>query len=212
MTPEPLRRFPWERNFCFLTISMDLVDIVLCVVGGRDTQCRRSRLATLARHAPRYTEYHPVRPTRRDPLSIARGLAGDPRLPVRPVSTERRSWELLAATDEYEAWVIDWPRSEGVSFHDHGDSSGAVVVVSGELVETRVIRGSDGRLDVVRTRLRAGGTLVVSPGVVHDVVNDGIRSATSIHVYSPRLTSMTYFRFEEDDLVPDHSVSYVSGH
>ncbi len=42
-------------------------------------------------------------------------------------------------------------------------------------------------------RLAEGDVVEFGPGHIHDVVNGGERPALSIHVYSPRLHSMTFY-------------------
>lgn len=42
-------------------------------------------------------------------------------------------------------------------------------------------------------RLARGDTVSVPPGRVHDVANAGRRQAWSLHVYSPRLTTMSFY-------------------
>lgn len=80
-------------------------------------------------------------------------------------------------------------RRGGATLHDHGPSAGAIAVVRGALVE-RTPRPAGG----CRTRgLLAADVHVFEAGHVHDVVNEGTRPAMSTHVYSPPLTSMTFF-------------------
>jgi quercetin dioxygenase-like cupin family protein len=141
-------------------------------------------------------------------VSLAFELAGDHRVRCRPDRTVARSWERLVTTDEFEAWVIDWPPRGAISLHDHGQSYGAVVVTEGELTESRVHVRTDGQLDLDTTCLSPGGFVEIAPGVVHDVQNIGTGCATSVHVYSPRLTSMTYFSIARGSLVADRTVSY----
>jgi predicted metal-dependent enzyme (double-stranded beta helix superfamily) len=106
----------------------------------------------------------------------------------------------LLEGDDFEAWLLGWPPGEGIELHDHGSSSGALVVVEGALVETYV-EGSDwvrpgGRL---RHRRLPEGTLIsFGPDHIHDVVNGGDHQALSIHVYSPRLRSMTFYENRPD--------------
>jgi predicted metal-dependent enzyme (double-stranded beta helix superfamily) len=121
---------------------------------------------------------------------IARGIAAARPLwgaVVRHDLDERRPVRLLA-TDRYEVWVIGWTPGQGVELHDHGGSAGTFVVTAGELTE--LLPARDGL--VARNR-RAGDLRHVPVGAVHDVVNRGIDAATSIHVYSPPLTSMNYY-------------------
>jgi quercetin dioxygenase-like cupin family protein len=123
---------------------------------------------------------------------VCRGLAatvGSERLR----NLEERSWEVIGRTDEYEAWLIGWPPGGRVRFHDHGRSGGSVLVLEGSLLElTPVVRRHE-VLRLERHRYTTGGLLEFGPGHVHDLVNDGDAFAVSLHVYSPRLESMTYF-------------------
>jgi hypothetical protein len=136
------------------------------------------------------------------PASVARQLAGSPELwwpRVRRDSGQRWYVPLIEGPD-FEAWLLGWPVGQGIELHDHGDSSGALVVVEGLLMET-YLEAADwvrpgGRL---RHRLLPEGTLVAfGPDHIHDVVNGGDRQALSIHVYSPRLRSMTFYENRPD--------------
>src|ERR1019366_10060665 len=53
-------------------------------------------------------------------------------------AVEARSWRLFARTEACDAWLIAWPIGGAIQLHDHGASSGAIVVVSGTLEETRI--------------------------------------------------------------------------
>jgi predicted metal-dependent enzyme (double-stranded beta helix superfamily) len=134
------------------------------------------------------------------PADIAQELANSPEIwwpRVRRASGER--WYVpLMEDDEFEAWLLGWPVGEGIELHDHGSSSGALVVVEGTLLET-YIQASDwvrpsGRL----RRLPEGALVSFGPDHIHDVVNGGARQALSIHVYSPRLRSMTFYENRPD--------------
>ena len=46
---------------------------------------------------------------------------------------------------------------------------------------------------------------------VHDIVNMGAVPAISVHVYAPRLTSMTYYRMVEGVLEARSTVRYPFG-
>ena len=113
----------------------------------------------------------------------------------------RRTWRLMARTSDFDAWLIAWPSGGKVELHDHGSSTGAVSVISGALVEAVPWRDDAGRLSLVRQELRAGATLGFGAWHVHDVTNESDGPALSLHVYSPALTSMTYFDVAGDRLV-----------
>ncbi|HXQ44373.1 MAG TPA: hypothetical protein VN816_07020 [Acidimicrobiales bacterium] len=69
-----------------------------------------------------------------------------------------RRWELLAASDAFEAWVIGWPPGGAIALHDHGQSAGAVVVAGGELVETFVAENVDGGVATTTRRMTTWST------------------------------------------------------
>lgn len=94
----------------------------------------------------------------------------------------------LLATERYEVWVIGWTSGQGVHLHDHGGSAGTIVVTSGTLTEVLPRRGG-----TVEHALEGGRARHVPVGAVHEVVNRAAEPATSIHVYSPPLTTMTYY-------------------
>ena len=101
----------------------------------------------------------------------------------------------LLADAHTEAWLLGWPAGERIELHDHGGSSGAFCVVKGRLVETFVRPGDD---HVRQRRLRTGWVVGFGPEHVHDVTNGGTTQALSIHVYSPRLTTMTFYDHRSD--------------
>ncbi|HEX5944900.1 MAG TPA: hypothetical protein VFY82_01425 [Acidimicrobiales bacterium] len=165
-----------------------------------------------------------VHPSDREPLAahvladIVTGFAA-----ARPLwkstvrhDPERRRPVRLIGTERYEVWVIGWTAGQNVRAHDHGDSTGAFVVTAGELTEV-LPSGAGG---VVERTLGIGRLRHLALGTVHDVVNRATAPATSIHVYSPLLTTMTYYDEtfepvhresigERQPLLDDRSSSYV---
>ncbi|MEU3251431.1 cysteine dioxygenase family protein [Streptomyces sp. NPDC006997] len=132
---------------------------------------------------------HLLQPPREHPATVAEfaGLA-------RSVAADRSRWEHLVRYDAltrwyhrlrtgpgYEVWLLSWLPGQGTGRHDHGPSSGILTVLDGALTEhTR--RGA-------RT-LTPGTQHVFAPGYVHEVVNDALVPAVSLHVYYPGLTEM----------------------
>jgi quercetin dioxygenase-like cupin family protein len=154
-------------------------------------------------------------PARPEPLpvgllaDVAAGIAQVPaswRHLVRHDPSQRRPVRLLA-TEAYEVWVIGWTSGQHVRPHDHGGSAAAVLVTEGELVEVNLLGN--------RRRLAPGNLLRLGPGVIHDVLNQGDEPATSIHVYSPPLSQMTYYdpdTWEADETVHvEHETPVLSG-
>jgi len=141
-------------------------------------------------------------------LGAARNVAACPELwraHLRRDSGER--WHaLLWAHDELEAWLLGWPAGEATELHDHGGSAGAFIVVEGILLETYLDpRGWTSAGGVLRgRRLRPGALVGFGADHIHDMVNAVRRQALSIHVYSPRLRSMTFYETR-----PDHGLVAV---
>ena len=154
-----------------------------------------------------------------DLAEIVQELADSPEIwwpKVRRASGER--WYVpLLRDDVFEAWLLGWPAGGGIELHDHGASSGALVVVEGTLLETYIGASSwvrpGGRLRFPsgsrrrgqgetpwppRRRLPEGALVSFGPDHIHDVVNGGAGQALSIHAYSPRLRSMTFYENRPD--------------
>jgi predicted metal-dependent enzyme (double-stranded beta helix superfamily) len=71
-----------------------------------------------------------------------------------------------------------------------------VVVAAGSLTET-TLRATASGVALISTRhVEAGGHRRFGPGYVHDLSNDGEAEAVSVHVYGPRLTTMSYYRLD----------------
>jgi hypothetical protein len=123
----------------------------------------------------------------------------------------RRVWDLIAVSPAFEAWVIGWPPGGAIELHDHGGSSGAVVVVGGELVEMAVGEDRHGALVMSRTVLSASASVSFGIAHVHEIVNLGPGPAISVHLYGPRLTAMTYYDFSDGLLEARATVRYKLG-
>ncbi|MGG8410589.1 cysteine dioxygenase family protein [Streptomyces sp. 12297] len=132
---------------------------------------------------------HLLQPAKEHPTTVAEfvGLA-------RSLAENRAEWEHLVEYDAttrwyhrlrtgpgYEVWLLSWVPGQGSGLHDHGDSAAVMTVLQGGLTE----RNQRGRL-----ALGAGSERVLAPGHVHEIVNDSLEPAVSLHVYYPGLTQM----------------------
>lgn len=135
-----------------------------------------------------------------DLIDIATGLAATARdVPLDDGDTNRRFARVLS-TAHYDAWVIRWMTSAELTFHDHGDSSGIVQVVDGELVELRV---NPQPYQHPRPRtVRRGESVRISPATIHAVSNVAVTEALSVHVYSPPLSRMTFYQEHRGCFIP----------
>lgn len=112
-----------------------------------------------------------------------------------PAPDGLRSWTRLVCTDAFDAWLIAWGVESEVGVHDHGDSRGAIQVLSGSLVEAyrTPARAGTARGRWRRRTIRPGQSIEIPPTRVHSVSNPGSGSAVSLHVYSPPLQQMNFF-------------------
>ncbi|MGP0108752.1 MAG: cysteine dioxygenase [Acidimicrobiales bacterium] len=131
-----------------------------------------------------------------DLLAIAEGFAVSAGGITGLRGLDERAWILLAATDLFEAWAIGWPPGGRIDLHDHGPSHGALVVVEGVLTEVAVEADRRGAATRTTRYLRPGDHRQFGSHYVHDVNNDGMVDAVSVHVYGPRLTTMTYYELD----------------
>ena len=96
-----------------------------------------------------------------------------------------------------DAWVITWAPGTGLARHDHGGASGAMAVVEGTLVERH---GRTWAPTTFRRRVLDTGAVVgFGPDHVHEVDNEGVAPAISIHVYAPSLESMHFYGDDPED-------------
>ena len=115
------------------------------------------------------------------------------------LSAERRWYERLYQGADYDIWVISWLPGQSTGFHDHGESSGAFVVATGVLEEHR-----PGEEPLV---IQPGKSRAFGPDYAHDVRNDSLAPAVSIHAYSPPLSEMNEYELDGSRLIPRERVS-----
>ncbi|WP_432746716.1 cysteine dioxygenase family protein [Streptomyces sp. JH002] len=132
---------------------------------------------------------HLLRPVAEHPSTVAQfagmatALAGDRECwaPLVRYDETTRWYHRLRTGPGYEVWLLSWVPGQGSGLHDHGPSSGVHTVLEGTLTE-RTARGP--------RRLTPGALHVFAPGHVHEMVNDSLEGAVSLHVYFPGLTEM----------------------
>ena len=138
-------------------------------------------------------------------LDVLRDLGRDAETYRRLAQHTRheRWFRRLSVTDDYDVWLIGWYGRQGVDLHDHGGSAGGFVVLEGELLETSMRREQAGALR--ERHVQAGTATAFGPGHVHWVVNPSPQPATSVHVYSPPLSTMQFFDYDAPgEVVPTH--------
>jgi rhodanese-related sulfurtransferase len=113
--------------------------------------------------------------------------------------SEDRWYERLYRGPDHDIWVISWMPGQSTGFHDHGESAGAFVLATGVLEEHR----PGERTQVIYP----GQPRAFGPDYAHDVRNESLAPAISIHAYSPPLDEMNEYELDGSQLVPRESAS-----
>jgi quercetin dioxygenase-like cupin family protein len=137
---------------------------------------------------------HLLPPVRQHPGTVAEfaGLS-------RSLAADRAGWEPLVRYDPttrwyarlrtgpgYEVLLLSWLPGQSSGLHDHGSSTGVLTVLAGTLRERALTAHGE-----TTRALTAGAQRAFAAGYVHQVVNDSLEPAVSLHVYFPGLTEMT---------------------
>jgi hypothetical protein len=123
---------------------------------------------------------------------IAAGLAvSQVSSDVKLIRSGSRRYAKLLETGAYDAWLIEWDSAADLHLHDHGGSGAAFHLIHGELVE--VYSDLVNRAPLRRVTVDAGNSRRVPVSRVHRVWNPWPAPALSIHVYSPPISSMTFY-------------------
>ncbi|MFF8959039.1 cysteine dioxygenase [Streptomyces sp. NPDC014894] len=124
---------------------------------------------------------HPV--TVADFVGLARSVAADRSRWAHLVRYDAASryYHRLSTGPGHEVWLLTWVPGQGTGPHGHGESSGVLTVLEGRLTE---------RTERAARSLAAGAQRVFAPGYAHEIVNDSLEPAVSLHIYYPGLTEM----------------------
>lgn len=126
-------------------------------------------------------------------------LAGryDDLLPPGGVPADARWFTRIHGDADLDIWLISWAPGHATELHDHGESQGALTLLSGSLDEFRWDTG-----ELRRRRLDAGDQATFPLGWVHDVIwapsAEPVPATLSVHAYSPPLTTMSYYQVDGD--------------
>jgi quercetin dioxygenase-like cupin family protein len=129
------------------------------------------------------------------------------RYPFVDFDPDERWHQRIYRDGRLDVWLISWLPTQGTQLHDHGGSSGAFSVLSGELTET-VVSSRRAGVRTASDHLRATGESVgFGAHYVHDVRNTSDGPAVSVHAYSPPLARMSYYDLDAGALTPLATVS-----
>ena len=103
-----------------------------------------------------------------------------------------------------DVWLLCWTPENDTGWHDHDVSSGAVAVVSGELVENNLTLVHGSR----ETRVGAGRVFSFGPDHIHRL-NGAVHGSVSVHAYSPPLWRMGQYAVSDEGVLRRVSLSYA---
>jgi hypothetical protein len=130
-----------------------------------------------------------------DPDTWAEHLAFD---------ADQRVYASLHRDAHVDVWLLCWTPENDTGWHDHDISSGAVAVVTGELVENNLSVAAGG----VETRVGAGRAFSFGPDHIHRL-NGAAPGSVSVHAYSPPLWRMGQYAVSDAGVLRRMSVSYA---
>jgi predicted metal-dependent enzyme (double-stranded beta helix superfamily) len=129
-------------------------------------------------------------------IDLARLVAAEVtagRYPYIEFDADERWHQRIYRDPRVDIWLISWLPSQGTQLHDHGGSSGAFTVLSGQLTEAVYQHGRPNGIALSEHQRDSGAAIGFGPHYVHDVRNLSTEPATSVHAYSRPLTMMSYY-------------------
>ena len=117
---------------------------------------------------------------------------------------EERVYASLHRDAHVDVWLLCWTPENDTGWHDHDISSGAVAVVSGELVENNLTLAHGAR----ETRVGAGRVFSFGPDHIHRL-NGAVHGSVSVHAYSPPLCRMGQYAVDDAGVLRRVSLSYA---
>ena len=117
---------------------------------------------------------------------------------------EDRVYASLHRDAHVDLWLLCWTPGNDTGWHDHDVSSGAVAVVSGELVENNLTLADGAR----ETRVGAGRVFSFGPDHIHRL-NGAVHGSISVHAYSPPLWRMGQYAVNDAGVLRRVSLSYA---
>lgn len=136
--------------------------------------------------------------------ALVQGIAARRELWVPHVAhdPEQRMFTRLHQDDFVSVWLICWMPGHDTGFHDHDGSSGAVVVLTGSVVEERL------RLlrDPISGVHGAGASFTFVGAEIHRVAHAGTGPAVTVHAYSPVLRRMGQYVADDDGQLLRHAL------
>jgi hypothetical protein len=138
--------------------------------------------------------------------ALAAGIAHQPEEWAHHVAfdADDRVYVSVHRDAHVDVWLLCWTPENDTGWHDHDVSSGAVAVVSGELVENNLTLVHGAR----ETRVPAGRVFSFGPDHIHRL-NGAVHGSISVHAYSPPLWRMGQYAVNDAGVLRRVSLSYA---
>ncbi len=116
---------------------------------------------------------------------------------LTPTESHTRAYALLYEDERIEMWLLSWLPHHSTGFHDHGESNVGFCVAQGTIVEQQLrFAGPPCEL-----RLEAGATRAAGSDYIHCLEWESGTPALSVHVYSPPLTVVGQYRYDDNGVL-----------
>ena len=137
---------------------------------------------------------------------LAASVANNPEAWAHHIAfdADERVYVSLHRDAHVDVWLLCWTPENDTGWHDHDVSSGAVAVVSGELIENNLTLMHGAR----ETRVPAGRVFSFGPDHIHRL-NGAIQGSISVHAYSPPLWRMGQYAVSDTGVLRRMSLSYA---
>jgi hypothetical protein len=116
---------------------------------------------------------------------------------LTPTPATTRAFALLYEDERMEIWLLSWLPHHTTGFHDHGESNVGYCVAQGTLVEQQLRFAAPPRA----LTLEVGDTRAAGCDYVHCLEWEAGAPALSVHVYSPPLSVVGQYRFDDEGLL-----------
>ena len=112
---------------------------------------------------------------------------------LTPTESQTRAYALLYEDERMEMWLLSWLPHHSTGFHDHGESNVGFCVAQGAIVEQQLRFAAPPQ----RARLEVGDTRAAGSDYIHCLDWQSGTPALSVHVYSPPLTVVGQYRYDD---------------
>lgn len=118
-------------------------------------------------------------------------------LELTPTESQTRAYACLYEDEWCEMWVLSWLPGHSTGFHDHGESNVGFCVARGAIVEQQ-LRFAEPPHELT---LAVGDTRSAGSDYIHCLEWVSGAPAVTVHVYSPRLTVVGQYRYNDDSVL-----------